>query len=64
MHKYILEKEGHYIAGAGFNSDGVLELQMTNDRELALALHFKRTVTQLRRLIKKTVGIRFKVIKV
>ena len=64
MHKYILEKDRYYVAGAGFNAEGVLELQMTADRDSALALHFKRTVVQLKRLIKKTIKVKFNIIKV
>lgn len=64
MHKYILGKENFYIANAGFTKDGVLELKMTSKPEEALALHFRKTIVQLRRLIQKTIKVRFKIIKV
>lgn len=64
MHKYILEKQNFYIANAAFNKDGVLELQMTSKPEEALALHFKKTIVQLRKLIYKTIKVKFKIIKV
>lgn len=64
MHKYILEKDNLYIASAGFNAEGVLELQMTGDRDNALAVHYKPSMVQLRRLIKKTIKVKFNIIKV
>lgn len=64
MHKYILEKDNFYIASAGFDAKGVLKLEVTANPDEALSLHFKRTIVQLRRLIKKTIKIKFNIIKV